>query len=266
MPQKTTMDKQKQTGLIFIHGWATDSWVWRYQVKALKNGRIVLNLNLPGHGGKICWNEPTLLPPIQEILTRFPFLESDKSNVGGIIGIGWSLGAQVLLTAAIENIKKFKGLILVGATPCFVKEKDFPWGQPRAIVKKMISDMQGNPINTVKRFYRLNFTHNELKTENSRSFIKKYERTAPNFKIDEISTALETLYKTDLRNRLHALNIPTLIVHGEMDNVCPVGAARYLANEIKGADLVIFKKAGHAPFFTENERFNKLLQHFISRL
>lgn len=50
-----------------------------------------------------------------------------------------------------------------------------------------------------------------------------------------------------------------------MDNVCPVEAAAYLANKIKGAELIIFEKAGHAPFLTEKEKFNKVVFDFIDK-
>lgn len=259
------MNAQNKTTLLFVHGWATDKWVWTDQIKAFKNSRKILNINLPGHGGKIKWNEPTLAPPVQEVLSHLSHAMSDGFSKGRTIGIGWSLGAQILLTSVVENIKKFSGLVLIGTTPCFVKRDDFPWAQPRTIVKKMITDMKKKPHETIKRFYQLNFTDEELETDSAKNLISRYTFPKTNFKFDEITTALEALFRADLRDQLRLLDLPVLIIHGKMDNVCPVEAAAYLANKIKGAELIIFEKAGHAPFFTEKDKFNRVIFDFIDK-
>lgn len=257
------MDLQKQAVLLFVHGWATDKWVWKHQLKAFNNGIKFHNITLPGHGNSKKWGEPTLTPHARALLTHHSFSTAERSSY---VGIGWSLGAQLLLASAIEMGKKFHALVLIGATPCFVKKKNFPWAQPRIVVKKMIKDMRTMPEKTLKRFYRLNFTEDELKTYNALSFLNRYEQTRPKFMFDEITSGLEAILNTDLRDRLSSLSIPILFIHGEMDKICPVGAAYYLANKIKKARLNIFKKSGHAPFITEAEKFNKVLLDFLESL
>lgn len=256
---------KKESTLLFLHGWATDNRVWTQQINKFKNLYKCHNVNLPGHGGKEKWDKPTLGPPVKEVLTHLSQTKFDGPSKGEITGIGWSLGAQVLLTAAIENKIKFNGLILIGATPCFVKKDDFPWAQPMPVVKKMIKDLKKKPHETIKRFYQLNFTENEIRTENAKSFLDKYTLNETNFRYDEITTGLEALSRIDLRHALASLDIPVLIIHGNMDQICPVGAAHYLANKIKKAELKIFDKAGHAPFLTEASEFNKLIIDFLKR-
>jgi pimeloyl-[acyl-carrier protein] methyl ester esterase len=260
------MNKQNKTALLFVHGWATDKWVWSNQIEAFGESRKILNINLPGHGGKISWNEPTLAPPVHEVSNHLSHAMSDDFPKKKIIGIGWSLGAQVLLISAVENLNKFSGLILISATPCFVKKNDFPWGQPGPVVKKMIADIKKRPCETIKRFYPLNFTDEELKIKDVKDFINRYSLPNPKFKFDEMTIALEALSKADMRDHLRLLDVPVLIIHGKMDEVCPVEAATYLADKIKGADLQLFEKAGHAPFLTEKAKFKKVISGFIDKL
>lgn len=257
---------KRQSTLLFIHGWATDRWVWTQQINELKNVYRCCNMNLPGHGGNEKWDEPNLEPPVKEVLTHLLSSKSGGSSYDEVTGIGWSLGAQVLLTSAIQNKIKFNGLILIGATPCFVKKDDFPWAQQIPVVKKMIKDMKKKPHETIKRFYQLNFTENEIGTEIAKSFINQYTHNETNFKFNEITTGLEALSKIDLRRQLGLLNIPVLIIHGGMDQICPVGASHYLADKIKRAELKIFEKAGHVPFLTETAEFNKLVKGFINKI
>ncbi|MFH1847830.1 MAG: alpha/beta hydrolase, partial [Candidatus Omnitrophota bacterium] len=68
----------------------------------------------------------------------------------------------------------------------------------------------------------------------------------------------------DLRDGLYKINIPVLIVHGKKDRICPVEAGRFLKDNIKNAFMHEIDEAGHAPFFTMPERFNSILEGFLS--
>ncbi|MDO8427072.1 MAG: alpha/beta fold hydrolase [Deltaproteobacteria bacterium] len=259
--------------LLFVHGWATDNRVWESIAGALAKERTVYNIDLPGHGGKKIWAGPSLDPAITEV-SRYIAALPGKA----VVGIGWSLGAQVLIASALREEKKFKALVLAGATPSFVEQKDFPWGQPKALVKRMIMDMKKDPAGTVERFYKLNFTDDEIGLPQVRDFIGRYKYPGPVscetdepgcfpvFKYNEITNALEALYNTDLRQSLGGLDIPILLVHGERDAICPVGAAHYLNKNIKSSRLVVFENAGHAPFLTEAERFKDVLKGFLAEI
>ncbi|MBE7414397.1 MAG: alpha/beta fold hydrolase [Deltaproteobacteria bacterium] len=256
-------------GFVFVHGWATDSSVWDAATERLGAGHLMVNL--PGHGGERAWDEPTLAPAIRELSER-------TQGLRGAIGMGWSLGSEVLIAAYPALEERFRALILVGSTPCFVAKEDFPWGQSRALVKRMIMDMKKDPASTVERFYKLNFTDEELASPEASAFLGRYRYPGPiscegpapscfpSFRYDEMTRALEALYSADLRDRLKEINVPVLLVHGEMDTVCPPGAADYMAGNIKDARLEIIKGAGHAPFVTKPDLFMAVVNEFISSL
>jgi len=255
--------------LLFVHGWATDSWVWEPIASAFK-GLEPCNVKLPGHGGQGKWDSPTFHSAVQELTRQ----TESRTN---ILGIGWSLGAQALIASALEGSTKFTGLILVGATPSFVAKEDFPWGQSRALVKRMIMDMKKDPGGTLNRFYPLNFAESE-KSPRVREFMERYRYPGPiscngpipgcfpAFKYDEITRALEALYSEDLRETLDALDLPVLIVHGRRDGIVPIGAGQYLASTIDGARLEVYEKAGHAPFMTEPEKFKNTIRRFMDSI
>ena len=259
--------------LLFIHGWATDSFVWAAAAGELGGGRSVVNLNLPGHGGSLKWDTPTLAPAVREVAARIAALP-DRS----VTGVGWSLGAEVLLASFGELADKFNGLVLVGATPCFVSQEDFPAGQSRALVKRMILDMKKDPASTVERFYGLNFTAAELESEGAKRLIERYRYPGPVdcsgpvpgcfpvFDYAGVTTALEALYGADLRASLGRIEVPTLVIHGGKDGVTPVEAGEYLAANIPGARLEVFDEAAHAPFITGPRRFNEAVKSFLTKI
>lgn len=258
---------------LFIHGWGTDNWVWEGPAKEISGGRDFFNINLPGHGGAEKWDEGTLSPGVREV-KKIISEERDRT----VIGAGWSLGAEVLIASSHES-RKFKALVLIGATPSFIKKDGFPWGQPKALVKRMIIDMKKNPGETMNRFYRLNFTDSDSTKPVVKEFTGRYRYPGPiscdgkeapgcfpAFKYGEITNALAALYNTDLREQTDSIDVPVLIIHGGDDNICPVGAGEYLASRIKKARLEVFENSGHAPFLTEAERFKKTVSEFMTTI
>lgn len=257
--------------LVFVHGWGTDSHVWEEAARGF--GERAIKVDLPGHGGQSRWDEASFAPAVREIGESVRPFGRDKA-----VGVGWSLGAMALIASLTEMKDSFRALVLVGATPCFVEKDDFPWGQPKALVKRMIMDMKKDPATTVDRFYGLNFTDEEKKSPSAAAMIKRYAFPGPvncdgdkpgcfpSFDYDGITRALEALYMADLRETLRTIDIPVLLVHGRLDMVCPVGAAEYMGSRIKGARLEVFKNAGHAPQVTQPELFEKTLRDFLAGL
>jgi pimeloyl-[acyl-carrier protein] methyl ester esterase len=257
--------------LLFVHGWATDRWVW--EEASRDYGERAVRVDLPGHGGVNTWDEPSLLPAVKEIEERLkPFARTQA------VGVGWSLGSMALIASLGVLKDAFKALVLVGSTPCFVEKEDFPWGQPKALVKRMLLDMKKDPGATVDRFYSLNFTEEERKTLAARAMMERYAYPGPvscdgavpgcfpSFRYDEITKALEALYMADLRENLKEISIPVLLVHGKKDSICPVEAAEFMSHRIRGARLEVIGNAGHAPHVTEPELFKTTLNDFLAML
>ena len=194
------------------------------------------------------WQEPTLRPAVESLFS----LIEDSSIESPPIGIGWSLGAITLMEMELERPGTFRGLILIGATPSFVSTDEFPWGQKRALVRRMRADLKSDPIETLNRFYRLNFTGNELQGEEAVGFTKRYA-AINDIDINSLANGLETLYKTDISLKIRSLRLPVLIIHGSLDSVTPIGAANYLADNIKDSRLFTIEGAGARSFLDRAE-------------
>jgi proline iminopeptidase len=69
----------------------------------------------------------------------------------------------------------------------------------------------------------------------------------------------------EVEDRLAAVTQPTLILVGRHERVCSVPAAEAMAAAIPRAELVIFEKSGHMIFVEENERYQRVVRHFLDR-
>jgi non-heme chloroperoxidase len=69
---------------------------------------------------------------------------------------------------------------------------------------------------------------------------------------------------TDFSEDLKKFDVPTLVLHGDDDQIGPIGDSPMLSSRlIKGATLKIIKGAPHGMYSTEKDRFNADLRSFI---
>ena len=68
----------------------------------------------------------------------------------------------------------------------------------------------------------------------------------------------------DLDAQLPTLHVPTLIVHGDFDQI-PLGSSEYLHQHIPGSQIVVVSHSGHFPFIEQPEQFVAALRTFLSQ-
>jgi pimeloyl-ACP methyl ester carboxylesterase len=76
--------------------------------------------------------------------------------------------------------------------------------------------------------------------------------------------AFDALLSYRIRDRLGEIVCPTLIVWGERDRMVPVRDADELERAIPGARKVIFADTGHVAMLERPERFNAVVDEFLS--
>ena len=70
--------------------------------------------------------------------------------------------------------------------------------------------------------------------------------------------------ETDTTEDLKKFDVPTLIMHGDDDQIVPIGAAAMLSSKIvKGAVLKVYKGLPHGMCQTEKNRINEDLLAFL---
>ncbi|KAF9772440.1 hypothetical protein IL306_009858 [Fusarium sp. DS 682] len=70
----------------------------------------------------------------------------------------------------------------------------------------------------------------------------------------------------DVRKRLGEIKVPTLVVVGRLDIVCPVEDSEVISRGIDGSELVVFEKSAHNPASDEPEKFQEVLLDFLEKL
>ena len=77
---------------------------------------------------------------------------------------------------------------------------------------------------------------------------------------------IKAFSETDFTQDLKKFNIPTLIVHGDDDQIVPIGAAALRSSKlVKNATLKIYAGAPHGLADTHKEQLNADLLEFLTQ-
>jgi non-heme chloroperoxidase len=75
---------------------------------------------------------------------------------------------------------------------------------------------------------------------------------------------IKAFSETDFTEDLKKFDVPTLVLHGDDDQIVPIGASAMLSSKlIKGATLKVIKGAPHGMCSTEKDQINAELLSFI---
>lgn len=245
--------------VVLVHGWAYASGVFEELAAGLVRRRRVVRPDLRGHGR----SSPGAF--------ALPELAGDLAALVEALGleravvVGWSLGAQIALAALPRLRRRLAGVVLVSATPRFTAGDGWTHGPPPRTVEVLAHRVRRDPARALARFREDAFAEGEL-GEADRTRVAALLGRLP---LPDPATALaglDLLAREDLRDALAGVDVPALVVHGDRDPICPVGAGRALAAAVPGARLVELAGSGHAPFLSRPDAFGDALGSFLGAL
>ena len=246
--------------VVFLHGWAMSGRVWRFQQQLTDDRRLIF-LDQRGHGQSATGTAYTINDFAGDLAAFFEHLELE-----GVVLVGWSMGVQVALQAFPALRARLAGLVLVGGTPRFTTTDDYPHGQPAVEVKGLTLRLRRDYQKTMGEFFKSMFAEGEMDGAQYQRIVHEVVMGGRSPDQEAAKQALQILSQADLRDRLHQVDRPVLLIHGELDSICPAAASAYMAQRLPMGSLNIMHGCGHAPFMTRPEQFNDLLRAFLAGL
>jgi pimeloyl-[acyl-carrier protein] methyl ester esterase len=174
--------------------------------------------------------------------------------------VGWSMGSLLALQTAKELGERVKGLVLIGGTANFCHPNP-AWGWSPRIVERMRRKLSTDPEQVYKEFMRSQFTAEEQSLPTVQAWMDHSVHHLE-WTTGGLEAGLNYLMETDLSPELHQFASPALILHGEMDTVCPWLQAKEMSLRLKDARVYSWPNCGHVPFVTETHRLAKELRAF----
>lgn len=251
--------------LLLIHGFSASLHTWEPWVKALGNEYRLITLDLPGHG--LTRTPVDYQPTIQgyaDLVESF----AQQLSLPGVVVVGSSMGGNVAWHLALSHPQRVDGLVLIGAAgwadPAVVNE-DRPaifsllahpvWGP-------LMMDLDSTAL--TRQGLQASFANPALA---DKAMVERYVALsrAPGHRetLLRIMTAAEGLGAAT-PEKMAKIAAPTLILHGEQDNLVPVALGRRFAETIPGAKAVFYPDAGHIPHEEIAERSAADLRGFLT--
>ncbi|MEW6171173.1 MAG: alpha/beta hydrolase, partial [Candidatus Omnitrophota bacterium] len=167
-----------------------------------------------------------------------------------------SFGFMVSLKILELYPESFKSLTAVGTTTAFSCI-------PKAQILQMKKDLKKNYKEALNKFYTLIFSQSEREEENFNRTITFMCQDLEKYNSETLTSQLEILSTQDFTDILNKLNIPILFIAGQKDPLIPLEVLKNMQQKTNNSRLEIIEKAGHIPFYTKPDIFNKALDNFL---
>ncbi len=250
--------------VVFSHGWPLTSDSWEAQMIFLaENGYRCIAHDRRGHGrSDQPWNGNDMDTYADDLSELIEIL--DLSNA---VLIGFSAGGgEVARYIGRHGTKRVaKAALVASVPPLMLKTKANPGGSPIGIFdeirkgsltdrSKLYKDLASGP------FFGANRRGATVSQGMMDSFWLQGMQAGHKNAFDCIKAFSETDFTEDLKK----FDIPTLIIHGDDDQIVPIGAAALLSSKlVKNATLKIYPGAPHGLAYTHRDQLNADLLAFI---
>jgi len=220
---------------LILHGWGSKSDNWQKVGELLSTrGKRVIIPDLPGFGTsdkpKTAWSLDDYCDFIEEFIRNL--------NLEKISLLGHSFGGSLSIKCSLKFPGKIEKLLLVSPA-CFRRKS----------IKKII-------LFVIAKIFKI-FSY--------LPFLRKafYKFIVRNSDYSYVQGIMKDIYlkiiKTDLSGLLEKVNVPTVIIWGEKDNITPLRQGKIINQKIKNSQLKIIPEAGHNLNLKNPEELVKLV-------
>ncbi len=245
-----------ETPVVFVHGFPFSSVMWSEQLKLVGRNFRTIAYDLRGLGkSAIGDGQYTIENHVDDLLALLDHLEIHQAII-----VGFSMGGYITLRALERHPDRFLAVALCD-TRC---EADDNAGKiKRANAATMVK--KEGAAEFAKTFIPAVFSPDSVKNNTAAvaEISTIINATAP---VAIAGNLIAMAARTDTSATLSKITVPTLIMVGEVDTVTPPQAARYMYDNIAGAELQLIPDAGHMSNMENPQIFNSHLMAFLQRV
>lgn len=251
--------------VVFSHGWplSADAWDAQMLFLAQKGFRVIAH-DRRGHGRS---EQPakgndmdTWADDLAELM--------DKLDLQGATLVGHSTGGgEVAHYIGRHGTKRVAGAVLIGAVPpIMIKTEKNPGGLP----KEVFDGIRENVVKDRSQFFKelaVPFHgYNRAGAKVSQGVIDSFWRQGMQGGIVALYNCVHEFSEVDYTEDLKKIDVPTLILHGDDDQIVPIDDAGKLSAQIvKNATLKVYPGGSHGMCTVEADKVNADLLEFLNR-
>jgi non-heme chloroperoxidase len=248
--------------VVFSHGWPLNADAWDEQLFFMaSNGYRAIAHDRRGHGRSTQTRDGNDMDTYADDLAELV----EKLDLTNVIHVGHSTGGgEVARYIGRHGTKRVAKAVLVGAVPPgMLKTASNPGGVPIEEFDKIRAGVVADRTQFWKDLSAPFYGANRPGSKVSQGVRDAFWLMSMQAGFPAAYDCIKAFSETDFTEDLKKFDIPTLVIHGEDDQIVPinVGGLRS-AKMIKGATLEVYKGAPHGLMTTHKEQFNADLLEF----
>jgi non-heme chloroperoxidase len=249
--------------VVFSHGWPLTADAWDAQMLFLgQHGYRVIAHDRRGHGrSSQPWNGNDMDTYADDLATL-----TEALDLQGAVHVGHSTGGgEVARYIGRHGTKRVAKAVLVSAVaPLMLKTAANPGGLPIEVFDGMRAGVVADRSQFFKDATLTFYGYNRPGAKVSQGVRDSFWAQGMLGGHKGIYDCIKAFSETDLTDDLKKFDVPTLILHGDDDQIVPIGAAALLSSKlVKGSTLKVYPGLPHGMCTTHADQINADLLAFL---
>jgi non-heme chloroperoxidase len=249
--------------VVFSHGWPLSADAFEDQMAFLaSHGYRCVAHDRRGHGrSSQPWNGNEMDTYADDLAVLV-----EELNLKSAIHVGHSTGGgEVARYIGRHGTRRVAKAVLIGAVPPqMLKTAANPGGLPMEAFDQIRAGVLSDRSQFFKDLSAPFYGANRPDAKVSQGLRDSFWLQGMQCGFNAAYECIKAFSETDFTEDLKKFDVPTLVLHGDDDQIVPIGASAMLSSKlIKGARLEVVKGAPHGMCSTLKEKVNDILLGFI---
>lgn len=250
--------------VVFSHGWPLNSDSWEAQMIFLASrGFRCIAHDRRGHGrSSQSWTGNDMDTYADDLNTLIEKLDLNPAVLAGFSAGGGEVARYI---GRYGSKRVAKVALIAAVPPLMLKTAANPGGLP---IDKF-DEIRAGSIADRSQFYKTIasgpfFGFNRPGAKISQGLIDKFWLYGMQAGHKNTFDCIQAFSETDFTEDLKKIDVPTLVIHGDDDQIVPIGASALASSKlVKGATLKVYPGAPHGITDTHKDQLNSDLLEFI---
>ena len=251
--------------VVFSHGWPLNADAWEDQMLFLaSNGYRCIAHDRRGHGrSSQPWNGNDMNTYADDLAAVVTALD-----IKGATHVGHSTGGgEVARYISRHGTARVSKAVLIGSvTPLMLKTAANPDGAPISAFDGIRKAVQADRAQFFKDLTTPFFGFNRTGVKDSQGMRDTFYMQSMMTGIRGAYECIKQFSETDFTEDLKKMTLPTLVIHGDDDQIVPIGPSAMAAVKLlKNARLEVYKGGSHAIPQMNKDKLNADLLAFLKQ-
>ncbi len=249
--------------IVFSHGWPLSADDWEAQMMFFgQQGFRVIAHDRRGHGrSSQTWDGNEMDTYADDLSELF-----EKLDLKNAMMVGHSTGGgEVARYLGRHGAKRVAKAALISAVPpLMLKTEKNPGGLPLSVFDDLRAQLAANRAQFYKDITLPFYGYNRPGAKTSEGIRERWWLQGMLGGVKAHYDCIKAFSETDFTEDLKKIDIPVLVMHGDDDQIVPIGAAGLMSAKIlKNATLKVYPGFPHGMPTTHADRINADLLAFI---